>query len=722
LEALGCGELAHRKLRWSNCIVDYWRIDLAQRKPDYMGGKQIPMFVPDSTWRPPSELPDLRHVKEFAVDTETRDEGLSSGRGPGWVYRAGHITGFSLAYGSPSDEKSLYVPVRDPDSPNFDIDSVKRWFRDHRHVRQVMQNAPYDLGWLRVDFDATCPDTIDDTTAMSVMIDENHLSYKLDDIATRCGVPGKDETLLREAAAVHGFNPKSEMWRLPAKFKGEYAAADALATLRCARFMRPLLDEEGTTDAYRLEMDLIPLIQEMRWRGIRIDLERAEASKVELLKRRDAAFKELRELLDEPVGMEEIGKNSWLQRVFDLQGISYPRTAATKRFPNGQPSFTAGSTGWMQKHPHWLPRLLVKADKYNNTASKFIQGFIIDYSHKGRIHASINQFMSDDESGKKGTRTHRFSYSDPALQQMPSRDEELKSVVRGCFVPEPGELWGRIDYEQQEFRLIVHFAKRLGLRKADEAARKYIENPDTDFHALVAELTGLERKPAKDTNFAKAFGAGKDKFASMTDKTVEEATAIMKQYDEEMPFVQDLNDRCKSLASRRGYVKLIDGARMHYPFWEGPWLPFDVRDRQIKEGHNVFPCRIEEARKRQENEDHPWHGTSLRRADCRKSMNGLIQGSAARQTKLAMRECWRAGLVPLLQVHDELNGSFSNEEDGERMARMMRDVVKLEIPVGASVEWGVHWGRAVADKRGYKATWGEAKREQEALLRLGQRG
>ena len=33
----------------------------------------------------------------------------------------------------------------------------------------------------------------------------------------------------------------------------------------------------------------------------------------------------------------------------------------------------------------------------------------------------------------------------------------------------------------------------------------------------------------------------------------------------------------------------------------------------------------------------------------------MIQGSAARHTKLWMRACWREGIVPMLQMHDALD-------------------------------------------------------------------
>jgi DNA polymerase I-like protein with 3'-5' exonuclease and polymerase domains len=669
------------------------------RKLDYAGGNQLPMFLPESSWKRLDNLPDLRQYDEIAIDTEERDNGLASGHGPGWAFRSGYIAGISVSYGVPGNEQAFYIPLNHPDTDNFSKDSAAAWLRSHSHLRWIFHNGPYDLGWLRVDCGVPVPEKIDDTTAMAVMIDEHEFSYSLDSVAKRCGIEGKDEAMLREAAACYGFNPKSEMWRMPAKYVGPYAEQDALATLRAARAMRPRLVDEGTVKAYTLEMELIPLIQEMRIRGIDIDLDHAERAKVELMGKRDAVFKDLSERLGQRVGMEEIGKTRWLRAVFDSEGIEYPFT------DNGNASFTAGVTGWMHKHPHWLPQLIVKADKYNNAASKFIQGYIIDYCHRGRIHPSINQFRSEDEATgtRQGTRSHRFSYSDPPLQQMTSRDPELTPLIRGCFKPRPGELWGRIDYEQQEYRLMVHFASLLNLPKAEEAADKYRNDPNTDFHALVAELTGLDRTSAKQTNFAKAYGAGLKQFMALTNMSEADATRVMTQYDEEMPFINELNEETKRQAGRRGYIRLIDGARCHYPFYEGPWMEWEARRAATRAGYDTSPCRLEEAQKRQENEQHPWHGKRLRRADTRKAMNNLIQGSAARQTKIAMLGVWKEGIGPVLQLHDELDLSCATEAEGLRAAEIMRDAVKLVIPVGASPDWGYSWATAKSK------TWDGAK-------------
>ena len=91
---------------------------------------------------------------------------------------------------------------------------------------------------------------------------------------------------------------------------------------------------------------------------------------------------------------------------------------------------------------------------------------------------------------------------------MPSRDKELGPLIRSVFLPEEGEIWCKADISQQEFRFVVHHALLRNLPGAKEAAEQYRNNPDADFHAIVAEMTGLDRDMAKAVNFAKIYGAG----------------------------------------------------------------------------------------------------------------------------------------------------------------------------------------------------------------------
>lgn len=654
---------------------------------------QLPMdfMLPPTQWVEPTELPDLRGSGVIAIDTETRDDGLANSRGAGWVYKAGYVAGVSVA----SKRGSIYVPLRHPETSNFDREAVRRWLQDHLDSEKdkiVFQNASYDVGWITADLDLRVRPDFHDTMAMAYMLDEQRLAYNLDSLCQWQGLPGKDERLLRDAAKAFGYDPKGELWKLPAKYVGPYADKDAVSTLGLFEKFMPQLVGQDVLDAYNLERELIPMVIAMRRRGVRFNTKRAAQVRDTLLAKRDEALAELGRKLSigRNVSIDDVNSKKFLSNVFRSENIQIPSTE------KGNDSFEAD---WMSKMDHWLPQLVARAHKMHDAGNKFVQGYLLDYAHRGRLHAEIHQFKND----RGGTKTSRFAYSDPPLQQMPSRDPEIADEIRGCFEPESGEVWGALDYSQQEYRLIVHFASLCRVAGAEKPVAMYRENARTDFHSMVAELTGLPRRRAKDVNFAKAFGAGVPKFALMTGMSLEEAAATMKQYDDEAPFVKRLSEYVQTVGSNRGYIRLLDGARARFERWEPRWVDYKLAQAS---GKPLAPCSREEAMSRIHDADHPWSG-ALRRAFTHKAMNWLIQGSAARMTKLSMRACWREGLLPLLQMHDELDFSFSSEKDAKRAEELMRDTVKLEVPVIVDAEFGPNWGSAKA-KGEYGATWNEA--------------
>src|SRR4029079_18409537 len=214
------------------------------------------------------------------------------------------------------------------------------------------------------------------------MIDENQFSYSLEALCARYGLPGKDEALLNQAVAAAGFplkRAKEYIWQLPARFVGPYAEIDAVRTLELFETLNPILDREGTRDADRLEVDLLPMVMEMRRRGIRIDQDAAEQARDLLLGKRDAALAELSKELGTTVSMAEINRSKWKADAFDRYGIGYQRTA------KGNPSLTGGGgeSGWMIKDEHCLPRLISTTSKYDSAACKFLEGYILEHIVNG---------------------------------------------------------------------------------------------------------------------------------------------------------------------------------------------------------------------------------------------------------------------------------------------------------------------------------------------------
>lgn len=654
---------------------------------------QLPMdfLLPETSWEPPKGLPDLLGEKCVAIDIETKDDGLNNDIGPGWVYKIGHIAGIAIT----TQKKSLYYPFRHPETSNWDESPVRELLKSLflSDTEVVMHRAIYDLGWLVSLWDLPFPKKLHDSMIMEYTLHEYEKTFNLNDTCKRNGIEGKDETLLRQAADAYGCDPKKDMWRLPGKFVGPYAEQDGQATLDLRFKLLPQIEAQGCMEAYQLEIDLIPMIIQMRQRGIRVNNDRADFLKHDFLKRRDTILGEISRHM--PIGrdivMGDINSPLFLEKLFQSENLPVPRTA------KGNPSFGIDE---ISKIDHWLPELVVQARQMHDASTKFIEKYIQGYAHKGRIHAEIHQTKSDDG----GTRTTRIAYSDPPLQQMPSRHPMIKRQIRSIFEPEQGQIWGAQDFSQQEYRLIVHFAYLCNLVGADEAVRQYLENPRTDFHTLVAEMTKLPRKKAKDVNFAKAFGAGVPKFALMTGMGIDEAKQVMGQYDEEMPFVKLLGDLCARTANQRGYVRLIDGARSRYEMWEPRW----------QDGDFLAAVNHEEAVRRIRDKHHPWYQKKLKRAMTHKAMNSLIQGSAARQTKMVMRAQYQAGLLPMLQMHDELDHSFDDKKMSDLAEEIMRDTVKLEVPVVVDVEFGTNWGEAEANDDGWGATWDEAWQRMKA--------
>jgi len=633
-------------------------------------------------WKPLSTLPDLRRIGLMALDLETRDGGLLTDRGSAWPWGDGHICGVSVAYRAEGEIRAHYFPIRHPDSDNFDREQLFQWLRDHIEagVRIITQNGLFDWGWLGTEAGIVMPssDHLEETGAIATLVDENRKRYSLDALCAWRGLPGKDETLLKEAAMAAGFpkktKPQSFLWQLPARFVGLYAERDPAATLALYEDLNPILDQENTRAAYRLEVDLLPMCLEMRRRGIRIDIAGAEQRRDLILSKRDAVLAELSDKLGVAVGMDEINKASWRAATFDQHKIDYPRTE------KGNASFTAGNSGWMPKHPHWLPQLIVKADKYNNAAVNMLETYILGHLVNGRVYSEIHPHRSDIG----GTRSLRFSYSSPPLHVMPAHDPELAPLIRGVFLPENGEWWAKDDVSQQEFRFIVHYAVRHKLTGAKEAAERYREDPATDFHKYVSTMTGRDRQTSKNVNFARAYGAGIRKFTAMIGIPENSARTIYDEYDRRLPFVSQLSTMSERAVRRHGYLTLYDGARRHW----NDWAPSGTWEK------GAGPCPREEAEARVNDPSHPWFRKPLWRVNCRLAMNALIQGSSARHTKLWMRAVWREGIVPLLQMHDSLDLSVNSPEQAELVARLGCEVVKLEVPMKVDVAYGRTWGDA----------------------------
>jgi len=487
------------------------------------------------------------------------------------------------------------------------------------------------------------------------LINENRLSYRLDSLAKEyCGL-GKDEKILQAAAKEYGLDPKKDMWRLPAMYVGQYAERDAESTLKLWQRLQMELYAQELMDIFNLETRLFPCLVDMRFKGVRVDLDKADQIKKNLQNREAKIINRIKDLSG--INVEIMAARS-IAKAFDNLNLPYDRTEKSK-----EPSFTKN---FLATHPHELPKLIAEAREINKAHSTFIDS-ITKHAVKDRIHADINQIRSDDG----GTVTGRFSMSNPNLQQIPARHPELGPMIRSIFIPEENTKWGTFDYSQQEPRILVHYAKLQNLNGVDEIVDAYKQG-DADFHQVVADMAGIERKQAKTINLGLMYGMGKNKLMAELGLMKDSAEKLIQQYHKRAPFVKALMDNVSRKANDRGKIRTLLGRACHFDLWQP--VQFGV----------YKPLPLEQARKEY---DEP-----LKRAFTYKALNRLIQGSAADMTKKSMVSLYENGILPHIQIHDEVDISVESDKKAEEIIQIMESAIQLEVPNKVDYEKGNNWG------------------------------
>ena len=210
---------------------------------------QSSMFAPETDWTPPNSLPELSKYKEVAIDLETYDPLLMS-HGPSWAFEGqGYVTGIAIA----TEDFAIYLPIQHVGGGNLDKGVVTNWLKQElAHPNdKVFHNSLYDLGWLR-RMGVHVSGKIHDTMFAAPLVDENQFGYSLNKLGQRYVGEVKQENLLEEAAKSFGLNPKSEMYKLPAKYVGEYAEQDAALTLKLWKILKEGLKSENVEKIYEL--------------------------------------------------------------------------------------------------------------------------------------------------------------------------------------------------------------------------------------------------------------------------------------------------------------------------------------------------------------------------------------------------------------------------------------------------------------------------------------
>ncbi len=607
------------------------------------------LFPPSSDWRPPHAFPDLRGEKVIGIDVESRDPNLNA-RGPGFIRGDAEISGIAVA----TKDRGWYFPIRHLGGGNMDVGQVQKYFRDFLSTYQgwvVGAHLAYDLEALwSMGIEIHKGARLCDVQIAEALLDEERdEGYDLETLCSHYLEGGKDEALLREAASAYGIDPKGGLWKLPSRYVGPYAERDAWAPIQIFSKQLERMAKDDLLQIFELESRLLPLLHLMRLQGIPVDLERARGlSDKLLLQEGDVRVRIKREFsleIDEWSGQQ-------LASTCERLKIPFPRT------PRGNPSFEGE---WLEAHDHPFLRAVSELRTLNRLRSTFVNDWIFKHEHKGIIHPVWKQLKRDDG----GTRTGRMAASCPNPQQVPSRSE-FAPLVRELFVPGPGRKWGKLDYSQQEPRILVHYASLCECAGAEVIRLAYQQDKSMDIYQFLSEVAKVSRRNAKDLTLGRCYGMGAGKLALKLGIGRDAAQQMLDSFDSHVPFVREVSD----MAMRK--------AQSSY------WEPMDAFQRR-RDGHRCEPVTESMAKS-------AWPGAKVQRAYTHKALNSLIQGSAADMTKSAMLKIYdEMGLVPYMQVHDELNYGVEDEAQARKTQELAETCVEMRVPIRADLTIGTHW-------------------------------
>lgn len=603
-------------------------------------------------------LSNLREFPVVCVDTETT----------GLHWYTDRMFGVAIAGWDGERTHAAYYDIRQ----RPEVLNVLR--RELPHCKRIVNhNIKFDIHFLLNERVVLPMDRVECTSVRAALINEHEPSFSLDSLAKKYVGRGKTEIYADLAKLFGGPATRAaqmrNLHRAPVELTSRYAIDDPVLAILLWLWQEKEIDRQDLHHVWKLERELLPVLVDIERRGVRVDIERSRAALDTMVERQ----KSTQSALDSKAGrVVNVASPKQMRELF------LPEKDTSDRWQIGGVHLEITEGGSPSINGAALRALADKGDeratmvltlRKSVKAQQFLRDHILGHAVGDRVFPNYNQTRGDNELG---TGTGRFSVNDPALQQIPSRDVDVASVVRPCFIPEDGHDWLCMDYAQFEQRWFGHYAKN------DQIIKILKDDPRADFYQVISDMTGIPRNPVraggvncKQIVLAMIFGAGQGKLASTMGleyteeigrngkvylKPGQAAIDLMDKMYAAVPGIKAFLDQATSIAKTRGYVKTVMGRHIRFP-----------------------------------------HGQFVHKA------GGLVlQGSAADSMKQKMVEIHRilpgTGALMLLSVHDELNFSLPKAN-----AKQLTDVVSsvytrfdgnpilCRVPIVCDAELGINW-------------------------------
>ena len=610
----------------------------------------------------PEQLTELLELLEnftnsatpIAWDTETT----------GLEPRDADLVGIGCCWGSGENDVA-YIPIGHKIGKNLDKSTVLNALRpilESDNYPKVLQNAKFDRLIFRCQ-DIKLSGVVFDTMLASYVINPEG-SHNL---TALCKEYLQDPKLIAQSykdLVAKGQNISD----LAIHTVANYCGMDVYTTfLLVAKLREKLenLDSQKLLTKLLLEVEqpLEPVLAQMEYRGIRIDIAYLETLSQELENKLSVLEQTAYQVAGEEFSLSSPKQLSKL--LFETLQLDIKKS---RKIPSGYSTDATVLEKLQDDHD------VVKAILEHRTLSKLKSTYVdalpqLVRADTGRVHTDFNQ---------TATGTGRLSSSHPNLQNIPIRTE-FSRKIRQAFLPKENWLLVSADYSQIELRILAHLSQEPVLVEAYKT--------NQDVHTVTAKLlfeketvTADERRLGKTINFGVIYGMGAQKFARSVGVSVAEGKKFIERFEQRYAQVFEYLNRVKKEAIAQGYVSTILGRRRYLKF-EGQSLR-NLKDAKI-EGINLDNLK-----------NLGQNDAQLLRA----AANAPIQGSSADIIKIAMinlhkiLDNYEARL--LLQVHDELVLEVPPHEWEELQGKIrdtMENAVKLSVPLVVDIHAGYNW-------------------------------
>lgn len=568
-------------------------------------------------------------MKTVALDFETHDPYIKEGLGAGWpFYKEGRLKVLCSCV-STDEEVAVVVSLHDLKDVISNADVI------------VCHNAQYDIGLLHALGIPYKDKLIVDTIILAKLVDNTRMSYSLDSIAQTYLGERKTKDTLGSLALDLGLvktrqNPdKVAMENMETLYSKrpelveKYCMQDTSLTYRLYKHLTQLLPNVDLV----FYSDLLKSVIVARSKGVRVCRSRAVEVLNKLVPERDRFKEEVVGIMSKFILDKEPNPNSSQQLAETLTGLGM-------KLPETDKGSLSTKSDVLESVDHPFVDNLLRYRKHEKIIRDFVEP--IAEGGRDRVYPEVTLL---------GARTGRPTCARPNLYQIPKRDGELSLLVRSIYMPEEGHQWASLDFSTQEPRLAIHFAAQLGIPSAVGIAKKLKIHADLDLHEEAAKLlydvpkpTKAQRNAAKTIGLGLMYGMGRIKLGQSLKLGKIEARKLLNEYFTKVPYIYQMSELCKTLMVKRKYLTTLGGRKARFS------------------------------------------GAS------HKSLNELIQGSAADQTYACLVRMYREGIDYMFSVYDSIELSVPDMETVKKAKEIMETSVSLLVPTKTDAEIGDSWG------------------------------